>query len=106
MLYTMLVGRYPFQDVEPTVMFSKIRRGLFVVPDVLSSKAKCLIKSMMRQDPTQRLSAEELLEHPWFKSTTQPMSSYRFDKRSPDQTVPSVNVDEAYFVPVKTRVVV
>lgn len=106
MLYTMLVGRYPFQDVEPTVMFSKIRRGLFVVPDSLSSKAKCLIKSMIRQEPSQRLIAEELLDHPWFKLTTQPMSLYCFDRRSPDQTVPSVNIDESYFVPVKSHAIV
>lgn len=103
MLYTMLVGRYPFQDIEPTVMFSKIRRGLFVVPDSLSFKARCLIKSMLRQEPSQRLTAEELLEHPWFKTTTWPTGSYCCDKRSSDQTVPSVNVDESFFVPVKSR---
>lgn len=102
MLYTMLVGRYPFQDIEPTVLFSKIRRGHFVIPDSLSSKAKCLVRSMMRQEPSQRLNAEELLDHPWFKSTFHPVSSFRVDKRTPDQTVPSVNVDESYFLPVKS----
>lgn len=101
MLYTMLVGRYPFQDVEPTVMFSKIQRGLFVVPDSLSSKAKCLIKSMMRQDPKQRLSASELLEHPWFKSTNLSSSLYRYDKKSHDQTVPSMTMDKSFFVSLK-----
>lgn len=103
MFYTMLVGRYPFQDMEPTVLFSKIRRGHFIIPDSLSSKAKCLIRSMMRQEPLQRLNGEEILEHPWFKSTFNSVTSYRVDKRAPDQTVPSVNIEESYFLPVKNR---
>ena len=102
MLYTMLVGRYPFQDIEPTVLFSKIRRGHFVIPDSVSSKAKCLIRSMMRQEPSERLTAEEILDHPLFKKTFHTVS-YRLDK-VPDQTVPSISVEESYFVPVKSRV--
>lgn len=104
MLYTMLVGCYPFQDVEPTVLFSKIRRGHFIIPDSLSSKAKCLIRSMMRQEPSQRLNAEEILEHPWFKSTFYPTNSQRIDKRTLDQTVPNISVEDSYFLPVKNHV--
>ena len=37
MLYTMLVGRYPFHDSEPSALFGKIRRGQFSVPQMLSS---------------------------------------------------------------------
>ena len=67
-LYTMLVGRYPFHDTNPSVLFCKIRRGTYVIPDSLSSNAKCLIKSLMRLEPSERLTAEDALCHRWFKN--------------------------------------
>ncbi|XP_054709930.1 tribbles homolog 2-like [Uloborus diversus] len=68
MLYTMLVGRYPFHDTEPTGLFHKIRRGCYTVPEHLSCRAKCLIRSLLRMDPSERLTAEEVLDHPWFRN--------------------------------------
>lgn len=70
MLYTMLVGRYPFHDPDPSALFSKIRRGTYSLPESLSSKAKCLIRNLLRHDPEERLTAEEILDHPWLKSTS------------------------------------
>uniref|UniRef100_A0A8C0IVN5 Tribbles pseudokinase 3 n=1 Tax=Chelonoidis abingdonii TaxID=106734 RepID=A0A8C0IVN5_CHEAB len=67
-LYTMLVGRYPFQDTEPATLFSKIRRGVFSIPDSLSPKARCLIRCLLRKTPSERLTAREILLHPWLAS--------------------------------------
>jgi len=67
MLYTLLVGRYPFHDVQPNALFSKIRRGDYRVPDSVSARAKCLVRALLRKHPSERLSAEEVLEHPWFR---------------------------------------
>lgn len=64
-LYTMLIGRYPFQDTQPAALFAKIRRGAFGVPEWLSPRAKCLIGCMLRKSPAERLAASELLMHPW-----------------------------------------
>lgn len=64
-LYTMLVGRYPFQDVEPAVLFSKIRRGAFTIPDSLSARARSLVCCMLRKAPAERLAASDILQHPW-----------------------------------------
>ncbi|XP_026203922.1 tribbles homolog 3 [Anabas testudineus] len=64
-LYTMLIGRYPFQDTQPAALFTKIRRGTFSLPDWLSPQAKCLIGCMLRKSPAERLEASELLMHPW-----------------------------------------
>lgn len=94
MLYTMIVGRYPFHDSEPTALFSKIRRGNFAIPDTISSKAKCLIRSMMRRDPIERLTASEVLEHPWFNSTFSINSPCRVDQKIADQTVPDLTTDD------------
>lgn len=98
MLYTMLVGRYPFHDTEPSGLFSKIRRGSYTVPEHLSSRAKCLIRSLLRMDPSERLTAEEVLDHPWFRHS-------KFSDElsgSSDQTVPDPDVkidsDDSWFI--------
>ncbi|XP_049775663.1 tribbles homolog 2 [Schistocerca cancellata] len=82
-LYTMLVGRYPFNDSEHASLFAKISRGHFVIPDHLSSRAKCLIRSLLRREPSERLSAEDVLLHPWLANEEQLESSSRLDQVVP-----------------------
>lgn len=104
-LYTMLIGRYPFHDVEPSALFGKIRRGQYSVPDTISSRAKCLIRSMLRLEPRERLTAPEILQHPWLKggilphSTSSKHHSKDSNNRDNDQTVPEVDLfnDESFF---------
>ncbi|XP_013861247.1 tribbles homolog 1 [Austrofundulus limnaeus] len=96
MLYTMLVGRYPFHDPDPATLFSKIRRGQCCLPEGLSPKAKCLLQSLLRKEPSERLTAAELLAHPWFH---QPPSSQEAtlgeqEVSSTEQMVPSFDVKE------------
>ncbi|KAJ7332223.1 hypothetical protein JRQ81_014403 [Phrynocephalus forsythii] len=64
-LYTMLVGRYPFQDTKPISLFNKIRWGRFALPEALSPSARCLIHCLLRKEPAERLTASEILLHPW-----------------------------------------
>ncbi|XP_064480693.1 tribbles homolog 2-like [Ornithodoros turicata] len=86
MLYTLLVGRYPFHDGDPGALFAKIRRGNFSVPESLSARARCLVRSLLRRDPAERLSAEEVLDHQWFrKNSRRDGGTSREDS---DQTVP------------------
>lgn len=94
MLYTILVGRYPFHDAEPTVLFSKIRRGQYTLPPSLSSKAKCLLKSILRQDPNLRMSAEECLCHPWLNRGTYSNSFITISNKYNDQTVPDIVIKD------------
>jgi len=70
MLYTMLVGRYPFQESEPTKLFEKIKLGTFSIPNIASAKAKCLIRNLLRREANDRLAANEVLQHPWLKAST------------------------------------
>ncbi|XP_071450542.1 tribbles homolog 2-like [Hetaerina americana] len=64
-LYTMLVGRYPFNDSEHASLFAKISRGRFGLPESMSPRARCLVRSLLRRDPKERLSAADVLLHPW-----------------------------------------
>ncbi|XP_034230528.1 tribbles homolog 2-like [Thrips palmi] len=66
-LYTTLVGRYPFNDTEHASLFAKISRGHYVMPEWLGHKARCLIRSLLRRDPSERLTAEDVLRHPWLQ---------------------------------------
>jgi len=113
-LYTMLIGRYPFHDVEPSALFGKIRRGQYSIPDTISSRAKCLIRSLLRRDPEERLSAHEIPPHPWLRTgsgswgwlagsgvgSTNSVSGRSHTKGSShadhnaDQTVPNIKLDE------------
>ncbi|CAN8026689.1 unnamed protein product [Ixodes persulcatus] len=95
LLYTLLVGRYPFHDSDPGALFAKIRRGVFSVPESLGPRARCLVRSLLRKDPSERLTAEEVLGHPWFArrkcaaaSSVHREGCLNREDASTDQTVP------------------
>lgn len=91
-LYTMLVGRYPFNDSEHASLFAKISRGYFVVPECLSSRAKCLIRSLLRREPAERLGARDVLRHPWLardlRNELAPRAAAQHDRLVPDLCLP------------------
>jgi calcium/calmodulin-dependent protein kinase I len=68
-LYILLCGYPPFYDDDNHKLFQKIRRGKFEFKEKswkhISQEAKDLIKSLLVVSPTQRLSAVEVLAHPW-----------------------------------------
>lgn len=92
MLYTLLVGRYPFHDSDPSTLFSKIRRGQFCIPDHVSPKARCLIRSLLRREPSERLTAPEILLHPWFEAVLEPGYTDQ-EMGTSDQIVPEYHGD-------------
>ncbi len=67
--------RYPFHGQEHTGLFAKIRRGHFTLPDSLSSRSKCLIRCLLRKDPAERLTTEDVLAHPWLTHVSSSSSS-------------------------------
>jgi len=100
-IYTLLTGRYPFHDHDPTALFVKIKSGLFIVPESLSASASCLIHSILRKPPTERLTAEELADHPWFNldfDTIGATSASRLGRTKFDQLVPDLSLSNAPFV--------
>lgn len=65
-LYTMLFGQYPFHDTVASQLFGKIRRGHYTVPDTVSPPTRCLVKSLLRTEPSERLTVFDVCRHPWF----------------------------------------
>lgn len=70
-LFTLLVGRYPFHHPTITNMFARIARGKFQIPPsiMLSLDAKLLLRSLIRVKPEERLLPDEILAHNWLKQT-------------------------------------
>ena len=84
--------RYPFHGQEHTGLFAKIRRGQFTLPDSISSRAKCLIRCLLRKDPTQRLTTEDVLIHPWVTLATPTSASCHTSSSRESRRVSSSNL--------------
>uniref|UniRef100_A0A8B9KMG2 non-specific serine/threonine protein kinase n=1 Tax=Astyanax mexicanus TaxID=7994 RepID=A0A8B9KMG2_ASTMX len=72
LLYTMLAGFTPFAngpEDTPEEILSRIGSGHFTVTggnwDAVSDSAKELVSKMLHVDPHQRLTAKQVLKHPW-----------------------------------------
>jgi len=88
-LYTLLVGHYPFFDTNPQTLFSKIRSGYYHIPDHVSYLARSLISSLLTYEPNKRPSPEAILHHPWFSRTPdEPFTAPSHSMLDKDQTVP------------------
>ncbi|KAI6707145.1 hypothetical protein NL676_010107 [Syzygium grande] len=70
-LYILLSGVPPFWGENERAIFDSVLRGhIDFVSDPwpsISSSAKDLVKKMLRADPKERLSAVEVLNHPWMR---------------------------------------
>lgn len=89
-LYTLLVGHYPFFDSSTQNLFSKVRSGYYQVPDHVSELARSVISSLLSYEPASRVPAWAILEHPWFKHALD--ENFKAENSSffqlKDQTVP------------------
>ena len=69
-LYILLCGYPPFNGNDDDEIFESIKKRKFVYPDAewanISNEAKDLINKML-SDPLNRLTAEQVLNHPWLK---------------------------------------
>jgi hypothetical protein len=73
-LYTMLVGRPPFETSDVKTTYRRIRYNQYSFPETvrLSDSAKDLIAAILRTDPRSRPSLDEILASPWFQSSRLP----------------------------------
>lgn len=67
-LYALLTGNLPFDDENIRRLLSKVKTGVYYMPEYLSSDAKNLISRMLVVDPAKRIKMSEIMKHPWFTS--------------------------------------
>ncbi|KAL8746760.1 MAG: hypothetical protein Q9190_001278 [Brigantiaea leucoxantha] len=65
-LYVLLVGRLPFDDEFIPALFKKISAGSYNTPHYLSSGARHIIHKMLKVNPVQRITVQEIRQDPWF----------------------------------------
>ena len=87
-LYVLLSGEPPFNGPSDGVIYSKIRQFKFNFPEKrwskISNDAKDLLSKMLVPE-AQRLSASQVLEHPWFqlvKDNKIPLEQIKLDGNS------------------------
>ena len=66
--YTLLIGKPPFETDSLKETYHKIRHNDYRIPNHISLEAKALITKLLRQDPSTRPTATEILSDPFFLS--------------------------------------
>lgn len=65
MMYTLLVGRPPFDTDGVKSTLTRVVMADFVVPSYLSIEVKDLLDRMLRKNPMERIPIEDVLTHPF-----------------------------------------
>ena len=88
-----------FQDSDPVALFSRISLGRYTLPDTLSPRARCLVRSLLRKDPGERLSVSDALRHPWLGAEGEGGEGAGGGAAGGDQSVPEASgvAEDAWF---------
>jgi 5'-AMP-activated protein kinase catalytic alpha subunit len=65
-LYAMICGQLPFEDKDNTILYKKIKQGIFKIPEFISDNAKDFLHRILNIDPEKRYNIEQIKLHPWF----------------------------------------
>lgn len=108
-LYTVLCGFPPFYDEDHVVLTQKIIEAdfVFLAPwwDEISADAKDLITRMLVVNPEDRITIEEIYQHPWMANATAPEAQeyfpehIQFDSCSTPQRA-RANCESPFKIPV------
>ena len=87
-LFCMTVGRLPFDDSSVQQLFNKIVNTQPFIPRTLSADLNNLLKRMLIKDPEQRITLNEIKEHPWFSQETYEYLNGRLLRTIPVSSLP------------------
>ena len=83
-LYMLIVGSPPFDGSSDKNIIKTIKTGIFDTKNSrwihASSEVKDLISKLLVYEPNKRLSANEALQHPWFRKTNSNILYYNIPK--------------------------
>jgi len=89
LLYTFLVGNPPFDTNVVRSTLKRVVIGDYVIPEHVSNTATDLIKKLLMKNPHERITLEEIIDHPFMKSSSYVERSTSLD--SGNQTLSSGN---------------
>lgn len=59
-MYALLCGFLPFEDPDTTLLYKKIIKGKYAIPDCLTPTATELIACILNQDPDRRFTIGQI----------------------------------------------
>lgn len=65
-LYAMLCGFLPFEDPDTALLYKKILKGDFELPNFLTNRSINFLKELLCTDPTKRIKLKEIKQSAWF----------------------------------------
>lgn len=107
-LYTLLIGKPPFQTKDVKAIYRRIRENRYEFPPdkEISGPAMDLIMKILNSNPEQRPTLTEILQHPWFQDG--PFPSYipvSANDNAPDHTNLSPTQSRRNFDAVRRRAI-
>jgi len=89
LLYILLCGYPPFYHRDLTKLFKEIEKGVFDFPAPqwtdISASAKELVTSLLKLNPSERLTAQQVLVHPWL-----------LQGRSSEPNAPEIPIEKSF----------
>jgi serine/threonine protein kinase len=64
----MVMAKLPFEDDNTSILYSKIKSGLYIIDKKVSADYKDLISKLININPENRLRLSEIRKHPWFNN--------------------------------------
>lgn len=65
-LYNLVTGQYPFEGDNIYRLFESIGRGIVTIPDDLEEPLRDLLEGMLKKDPDERITLQQIRKHSWF----------------------------------------
>ncbi|KAL9654905.1 hypothetical protein ABK040_008695 [Willaertia magna] len=95
-LYTMLVGTPPFETKDVKETYKKIKSNEYSFPEhvQVSSRAKALVKKILRRNPTDRPTIGDILNDPFFTNFVPDYCPITLDEYVKTHTLPYDNSEE------------
>lgn len=90
-LFILLVGYPPFWSSNDEKLLLSILQGRYTMPspywDSVSEEAKDVVRRLIVVEPSERLTASEALNHPWFQMEEEPRTPEKHSQRRNFATV-------------------
>lgn len=72
LLYMLVCGNPPFHEASDSETLTMIFDCKYQIPPQLSKECNDLITKMLQKDPADRMSLDDIVNHPWLKSDDSP----------------------------------
>ncbi|KAK8552108.1 hypothetical protein V6N13_120532 [Hibiscus sabdariffa] len=78
-LYVLMAGYLPFDELDLTTLYSKVERAEFSCPSWFPVEAKSLIHRILDPNPQTRITIEQIRSDEWFKKSYVPVRLFEYE---------------------------